>query len=688
MSSKYLTAPVPSKTMPKGIPYIIGNEAAERFSFYGMKGILVIFMTQYLFMMPGSGSEAMSDTAAMENYHLFATAVYFFPIFGALIADIVLGKYLTIMLLSVVYCAGHGVLAMMGSTAWLELSPGIVLAIGLILISVGSGGIKPCVSAHVGDQFGQQNSNLLEKVFGWFYFSINTGAFLSTLLTPWLLEWYGPHWAFGIPGVLMAIATFAFWKGRKVFIHIPPGGMAWFRETFSWAGVKAILKLGIIFVFIAVFWALFDQTGSSWILQAEDLNRNWLGIHWLSSQIQAVNPIMILFYIPLFQFVVYPIINSVWKLTPMRKISVGLFVMVLGFGMVGIVQGWIDQGQRPSIGWQILAYAILTASEVMVSITGLEFAYTQAPKKMKSVIMALFLMSVSLGNYFTASVNSFIMVPDGLSDAKTLVAGWNKKNTVSNEARQDEASVKGMTYHQSDDGGFELVLKGWEESIGDDDIRVGYGPDLSRRALVTSEVADVNKAIEAIGAFWNTHDRLPFLDEGANAIASIKDPWGKPLHYRLINRVSFEMSSEGPDKIFMTQHDVRAIVTVESHTIQQQQEMASEGEGSTSSSIFHPEHSWLVVRQAKIDAAKAVEGGNASAIWKDYLPSKESYSQNEIAKQNRNFSTRWEVGGATTLTGASYFEFYTWLMFGTAIVFVFVAYFYKPKTYIQDEKAQ
>ena len=688
MSNKYLTAPVPTKTMPKGIPYIIGNEAAERFSFYGMKSILVIFMTQYLFMLPGSGSEAMSNTAAMEKYHLFTTAVYFFPIFGALLADIVLGKYLTIMLLSVVYCVGHGVLAMMGSTAWIELSPGIVLAIGLILISVGSGGIKPCVSAHVGDQFGQQNSNLLEKVFGWFYFSINTGAFLSTLLTPWLLQWYGPHWAFGVPGVLMAIATIAFWMGRRVFIHIPAGGMEWLKETFSVVGLKAISKLTIIFLFIAVFWALFDQTGSSWVFQAEDLNRNWLGINWLSSQIQAVNPIMILIYIPLFQFVVYPIINSVWKLTPMRKISVGLFVMVIGFGMVGIVQSWIDEGQRPSIGWQILAFAILTASEVMVSITGLEFAYTQAPKKMKSVIMAFFLMSVSLGNLFNAGVLKYINVPDGLADAKSLVAGWNENKTTSHDVRKEEAKEKGVSYHQSVDGGFELLLKGWEESIGDDDIRVGYGPDLERQSLVSSEVTDVNKAIEAIGEFWNTHDRLPFADEGVNAIASINDPWGKPLHYRLINRVSFEMSSEGPDKIFMTQHDVRAIVTVESHTIQQQQEMASEEGGTSALSILHPEHPWIVVRKAEIDAEKAVKAGNPTATLEDFLPKTTSMTPKEIAKQNRNFSVEWQVGGATTLTGAAYFEFFTWLMFGTAIVFVFVAYFYKPKTYIQGESEQ
>ena len=110
--SSYLTAPVPSKKLPGGIPYIIGNEAAERCSFYGMQGILVVFMTTYLSLLPGAGgNEPMSDTDAIANYHLFTTAVYFTPILGALLSDILLGKYLTIMILSIVYCIGHGALA-------------------------------------------------------------------------------------------------------------------------------------------------------------------------------------------------------------------------------------------------------------------------------------------------------------------------------------------------------------------------------------------------------------------------------------------------------------------------------------------------------------------------------------------------------------------------------------------------
>jgi len=277
--NKYLTAPRASKDIPQGIPYIIGNEAAERFSFYGMKGILVVFMTKYLHILTDNPNlAAMNKAAAIEQYHNFTSWVYLTPILGALLADTLLGKYRTIISLSLVYCLGHLTLAFMGSGG---LTPEAWMMTGLALISLGSGGIKPCVSAHVGDQFGESNATWLTKVFGWFYISINVGAFISTILTPWLLEWYGPHLAFGIPGILMAIATYVFWLGRKKFIHIQPKGMGFIRETFSREGLRTMTKLAIIFSFVAVFWALFDQTGSSWVLQAEDLNRNWLGVHWL-----------------------------------------------------------------------------------------------------------------------------------------------------------------------------------------------------------------------------------------------------------------------------------------------------------------------------------------------------------------------------------------------------------------------
>ncbi len=398
-SAPYLTAPVKSEKMPNGIPYIIGNEAAERYSFYGMKAILVVFMTKYL-MDSSGGPSPMPESDAKFWYHVFNGAVYFTPLLGAIIADAFLGKYKTIISLSIVYCLGHLALALDETR--------LGLTVGLTLIAIGAGGIKPCVSAHVGDQFGKTNGHLLSKIFAWFYFSINFGAFLSQIMTPVLLDRYGPHVAFGVPGGLMLLATVVFWMGRHKFIHIPTGGMGFIKETFSKEGLKIIGRLCLIYIFVAMFWALFDQSSSAWVLQADKMDRNLLGIEWLPSQIGAINPVMIMVFIPIFTWLVYPAINRFFPLTPLRKISIGFFIAVPSFLIPAWIETQINGGELPNIIWQIGAYVLLTAAEVCISITALEFSYTQAPKKMKSLILGFFLMSVSIGNFFTAGVNHFI----------------------------------------------------------------------------------------------------------------------------------------------------------------------------------------------------------------------------------------------------------------------------------------
>ncbi len=416
---KYRISPLPSSKMPGGIPYIVGNEAAERFSFYGMKAILTIFMTKYL--LDSYGDEAlMSGEQAKVWGHNFNTAVYFFPIIGAILSDWLLGKYRTILSLSIVYCAGHLVLACLDTSITQMVSPQTILWWGLALISVGAGGIKPCVSAHVGDQFGPENQNLIPKIFAWFYFAINLGSTISTLLTPLLLLHWGPGWAFGIPGMLMALATFVFWLGRNKFVHIPPAGNQFFSETFSRDGIRAMLNLAPLYLLIAPFWGLFDQTATSWVLQAEKMNRVvWLGktirLEILSSQLQAINPILVMAFIPLFSYVIYPLVGSVVSITPLRKIAVGLFITVAAFAVPAWVESRITDGATPHIVWHLVAYILITAAEIMVSITTLEFSYTQAPKKMKSFIMSLYLLSIALGNQFTALVNRFIQNDDGTS---------------------------------------------------------------------------------------------------------------------------------------------------------------------------------------------------------------------------------------------------------------------------------
>ncbi|MEX0726594.1 MAG: POT family MFS transporter, partial [Planctomycetaceae bacterium] len=391
-------------TLPPGIPYIVGNEAAERFSFYGMKAILVVFMTRWVMNHAGE-PDYMTDEEAKGYMHLFVAGAYLFPVFGSILSDVFWGKYRTIIILSLVYCLGHLALAI-DSTR-------IGLAVGLTLIAIGAGGIKPCVSAHVGDQFGHRNQHLLSQVFNWFYLAINFGAFISTLLTPELLEHYGPHAAFGVPGLLMLLATWVFWLGRNTFVHIPAGGKGFLRESFSREGLVAIGHLTILYVFVACFWSLYDQGGSAWVLQADHMDRVWLGREWKPAQIQAANPILILLFIPLFNLVVYPLCAKVIKVTPFRKIGTGFFLMAATFWLTTRIEQWLQAGEHVHITWQIFAYVLLTASEVLVSPTCLEFSYTQAPRKMKSFIMSLYLLSVSAGNLFTSFVNFWIQNDDG-----------------------------------------------------------------------------------------------------------------------------------------------------------------------------------------------------------------------------------------------------------------------------------
>jgi POT family proton-dependent oligopeptide transporter len=404
--SKYLTAPVPSKKMPSGIPYILTTEASERFAFYGMSSILIVFMTKNL--MGSNGTlDVMGDEPAKAWFHWFTSAVYFMPLIGALISDVWLGKFKTIIWFSILYCVGFAVLAYDHTR--------LGLMGGLILIAMASGIIKPCLSANVGDQFGSSNKHLLTKVYGWFYFSVNLGACISMYFCPILLDKYGPKIGFGIPGVFMLAATLSYLLGRYKLVHIPPAGKTGWRETLDKEGIRTLGKLCIIFLFVSMFFALFYQSESAWVLQAKKMNLRWLGKDWLPAQLQAANPFLIMILIPLFSYVIYPALNCIWKLTPLRKIGIGMFLTAASF----LVPVWIEiqlkNGAQPSIGWQFFAYIFLTGAEVMVSITAIELAYTQAPRKMKSIIQSVELLAISLGNAFAAVVNNIIKNEDGTS---------------------------------------------------------------------------------------------------------------------------------------------------------------------------------------------------------------------------------------------------------------------------------
>jgi POT family proton-dependent oligopeptide transporter len=337
----------------------------------------------------------------------------------------------------------------------------------LMLIAIGAGGIKPCVSANVGDQFDESNAHLLPKAFGAFYASINAGSLLSILLIPYLKSHYGAAVAFGVPAIAMIIAIAFFYMGRDQYRRVPPkgdgnkavilatalgsllisyiwldkmlhlgvgpvlglfakpgnfvginlyaamnGGFAAAEKEYgveSVDGIKSVWRVMSVFGFIPIFWALWDQSQSEWVVQASKMDLNFLGIKWEAEQISFVNAGFILAFIPLFTMIVYPGLEKAGiKVTPLRKIGAGFVLASISFVMISIIQQWIDAGQTPNIGWQILAFVVLTAAEVLVSITGLEYAYTQSPPSMKSTIMACWLLMVTLGNVLVSVIQNNI----------------------------------------------------------------------------------------------------------------------------------------------------------------------------------------------------------------------------------------------------------------------------------------
>jgi len=661
-TSKYLTSPALSDKLPKGIPYIIGNETAERFSFYGMRTILVIFMTRYLhYMIDGEVGTEMSKAAATENYHSFVAATYFFPVLGSFLSDIFLGKYRTILLLSIVYCLGHLALALMGGVG---LDPATWLFLGLFLVAFGSGGIKPCVSAHVGDQFGPKNSHLMSRVFQWFYFAINFGSTASTLMTPILLKWYGPHIAFGVPGVLMAIATFMFWMGRHKFVHVPPGGLSFFKETFSREGVSALLKLSLIYAFVAVFWSLFDQTGSSWVLQAANMDRHFLGIEWLESQIQVINPILVMILIPLFQFVIYPQVNKVFTLTSIRKLSIGFFIAAAGFALIAMAQELIDRGETPSIAWQLWAYVLLTCAEIMISITGLEFSYTQAPKSMKSVVMAVWLFSVSLGNLFAGGVNHYIRVP-GVNQIAATIKSQDVDSTATVRNWQIKTSAR-PAEEEGKEAGKSIRVSGVDGVFDTkDDVVMKFDSFNKLEAVQTRENDLLDAAAKEIeqAFFASATDvskgKLSTVEEANRLLESLKDSEGNSLVYKLLSKNDFRITSAGADGQFDTQWDVH----LEGHV--------SRAEVSENSTEAHDaRYDWLEKRIIEIRGA---EGEAEVKRARGDIP--ETKIDSDIT-----------VGGQDKLEGAAYFWFWTYTILITAILFVPVGYFYKEKSYIQTEE--
>jgi dipeptide/tripeptide permease len=484
---------------PRAVFFILGAELCERFSFYGLRAVLVVYLMEKL---------DFSEDAAASIFHAFVVLAYAFPVLGGIVADWRWGKFNTVWRLCLVYVVGGFTLALWASRAG--------MFVGLGLIAAGTGGIKPCVVSFGQDQILDLPADRVARYFSLFYLCINLGSLMSTFLTP-LLVLVSFLLAFIVPAILLLVGTVVFVAGVRWYNRVPASGdnslvltariifMGASRrlskthrrsnsEAMSmrfdgaevsdglsadassgddatilasatprrgattslkphWlnhpdilarfgaenaAAVRRLLSISLVFLPLPVFWALFDQHSSRWVQQAGLLCREIKIGDWdfdvQPSQMPVFNPLAVVLLIPLFERGIYPVLRRRgWNLDPLRRMVVGMIITSLAFGIAGVMQliaeaalpsgpEWDDltweertaevekicaseSGPKPPhVGFQVFQFLVLTTGEILVSISGLEFAGNQAPKSMKAVVQALWTLTTSMGNLLVAVI--------------------------------------------------------------------------------------------------------------------------------------------------------------------------------------------------------------------------------------------------------------------------------------------
>ncbi|XP_070968098.1 solute carrier family 15 member 1-like [Oncorhynchus clarkii lewisi] len=352
-----------------------------------MRAVLVLYFRYFL---------KWDDDLATSIYHTFIALCYLTPILGAIVADSWLGKFKTIVYLSIVYTVGQVVMAVSaihditdtdrdGTPDNMTFHVAMSM-VGLFLIALGTGGIKPCVAAFGGDQFEDHQEKQRSTFFSIFYLSINAGSLLSTVITPILRgQECGIHsqqkcypLAFGVPAALMVVALIVFIMGSGMYNKTAPKGnimlevckcigfaiknrfrhrsktfpkrehwMDWADEKYDKllvAQVKMVLKVLFLYIPLPMFWTLFDQQGSRWTLQATTMDGNFGILMVQPDQMQTVNPILILALVPIMDSLVYPLIKKCHlNFTPLKRMTVGMLIAALAFVAAALLQLQIDQ---------------------------------------------------------------------------------------------------------------------------------------------------------------------------------------------------------------------------------------------------------------------------------------------------------------------------------------------------------
>ncbi|MDE1149402.1 MAG: oligopeptide:H+ symporter [Azospirillaceae bacterium] len=379
---------------PVGFWFVFWGELAERACYYGMRTLLALYITAQL---------GFSDSDAATVIQVFMASCYALPLIGGFIADRWLGRYPTIIIFSFPYIAGQVALSF-ASTPWMLYG-------SLAMLAVGAGAIKPNVSPLMARMYQEQGKEaLMDKAFSYFYVAINIGGFVTSYALPWVRDKAGYQVALMLPAALMAIALVAFAAGRRFYPQESAADRRAARARQVAEGAAGmtpeertrLFRMLAGFPMLLVFWMAYDQTATTWVFFARDyINLDlWpFGFDLTPDQLQAVNPLMII--------VLTPIFNAFWgwrdrrqgAITPARtKVFVGFLITALSIAIMALA-GYLASAEHPvSIWYMLVSNVVLGFGELCISMIGLQWAYMEAPARLKSSITALFLLTVFAGD--------------------------------------------------------------------------------------------------------------------------------------------------------------------------------------------------------------------------------------------------------------------------------------------------
>jgi POT family proton-dependent oligopeptide transporter len=425
-STGSVIAPPQATGHPLAFWFFFWGEFAERCSYYGMRAILPLYLTTQL---------KMPDSQASEWYYSFKMACYFLPLLGGFLADRYLGKYWTIVGFSVPYVMGQLLIGVESETS-------VIFA--LALCAMGSGVIKPNISALLGLTYDQQrpgNERLRGNAFLWFYFAINFGSLLSLLGLPIVRNKFGYQVAFLIPAALMAAALVVFAIGKKYYGVEKVGPAPPMTPTERKEQWRTLSRLFGVFGLMVFFWLVYEHNDVQWVYFARehiDLKLPSWAPDWLGGddkdgnptgfvapdQFQFINALCVLVLIVFFQWFWKWADPAGTRFTQTTKILIGFLFTASAPALLALAAAGAAGGAKVSMLWIISAYILLTIGEVLVYGTMLDLSYAYAPARMKGLVTACFLVTNTIGNFANTQFGKLYFSGVGKGEELVQTLDW------------------------------------------------------------------------------------------------------------------------------------------------------------------------------------------------------------------------------------------------------------------------